>query len=193
MYNTELIILFPAYQYKRHFTLITPGTIHKIRLLNTYSDQIFFGRKEISNFFNHNSVFSSYDFKILELKIFNSDIKFQTVAIISETTEGCIFGEDITLSYNNQKILNWSKIIAKLIMLFLDNILFGSCVDTKNHTILFLKMLNKKDKFSSTFSIGKLTFYDVMFLRNLKKISGKIFSIKYNCLSKKFCVNFNFL
>nr|UXY86991.1 RNA 3'phosphate cyclase [Cryptomonas paramecium] len=193
MYNTELVILFPTYQHKKYFALVMPGTIHKIRLLNTYSDQVFFGRKEISDFFSHNPVFSSYDFKILELKIFNSDIKFQTIAIISETTEGCIFGEDITLSYNNQKILNWNKIIAKLMMLFLDNILFGDCIDAKNHIILFLKMLNKKDNFSSIFSMGKLTFHDVTFLRNLKKISGKIFSIKYNGLAKKFCVNFSFL
>nr|UXY88459.1 RNA 3'phosphate cyclase [Cryptomonas curvata] len=188
LYNTEIIIFFPKLQIKKQFTLINVGEINKIRIVNTYSKQNILTKNDIEVFLGKHLYRFNFDIKILGLKIANENFNFQTSTIISETTEGGVFGEDITYTFDKNKSINWNKILIKILNSLFEDIYSGSCVDKKNHVILLMKMLHNGKKNNSIARFGKLTFADVVFFRDLKKISGIIFSIKFNLPIKAFLI-----
>ena len=188
-YNTQIIIFFPKIQIKKEFKLINLGKINKIRIINSFStEENKLKKAYIESFFGKYIPKLSLDFKILDLKISNRNFNFQTTTIISETTEGCLFGEDITYIFTKNKRFDCYRILTKIFNSLLEDINVNSCVDKKCHIILFLKMLYNGKASNSIIRIGKLTFSDIGFFRDLKKISGTIFSIKYYLRIKSFLI-----
>ena len=188
LYNTEIVIFFPKLQIKKQFTLINVGEINKIRIVNTYSQRNILTKNDIEVFLEKYLYYFNFDIKILDLKIANENFNFQTTTIISETTEGCLFGEDITYTFNKNKSINWNKMLIKVLNALFEDIYSGSCIDKKNHIILLMKMLHNGIKNNSIARFGKLSFSDVIFFRDLKKISGIIFSIRFNFAVKAFLI-----
>jgi RNA 3'-terminal phosphate cyclase-like protein len=188
LYNTEIIIFFPKLQTIKQFTLINVGEINKIRIINTYSKKNILAKNDIEFFLGKHIDHFGFDIKILDLKIDNQNFNFQTTTIISETNEGCVFGEDITYIFNKTKSINWNKMLIKILISLFEDIYTGTCVDKKNHIILLVKMLFNGKTNNSIARFGKLTFADIIFFRDLKKISGIIFSIKFNSSMKAFLI-----
>nr|UXY87458.1 RNA 3'phosphate cyclase [Cryptomonas sp.] len=187
-WNTELIIFFPNTQIKKQFKLINPGIINKFRLVNTYSSNNILKREEIEEFLGRFSLPKNFNLKVLNIRVFNKNFNFQTTSLITETTEGCVFGEDTTFLVRKDKISNCNKILHNVICSLFEDVNTGSSVDKKNHIFLFLKILNNGKCNLSSGRLGKLTFLDIKFMRDLKKILGIVFSIKYDIIIKSFIV-----
>jgi RNA 3'-terminal phosphate cyclase-like protein len=188
IYNTQVIIFLPNIHIRKDFKLINLGKINKIRIINSFSGKNIIKKDFIELFIGKYFPKVKFDIKIIDLKISNKNFNFQTTTIITETTEGCLFGEDTTFVLSKNKRVDYNRILTKIFNSLLEDINLNNCVDKKYHIILFLKMLYNGKTSNSIICIGRLTFSDIGFLRDLKKISGIMLSIKYSSSVKKFLI-----
>ena len=186
--NTEIIFLFTKIYTKKDFKLVNLGLVNRIRIVNTYCGEIKNTKENIEIFIEKYFKRLEFDIKIFDLKIINRNFNLQTITIIIETTEGCLFGEDITFVMKKSIHVNWDKLLTKIFISLFEDINTNTCIDKKSHIILFLKMLHNGKVNNSIICIGKLTFSDIAFFRDLKKLCGIVFSIKYYSSVKFFLI-----
>ena len=187
--NTELVLFFPIMKINdKTLHLINLGIVNKIRIINTYVSKNAWKKKNVEDFFTKFALPHGFNLKILDLKINNKYFNFQTLSLIAETTQGCIFGEDITSYYKKYKSIDWKDVLSKLIVSFFDDIIAGNCIDKKNHIFLFLNMLYRmlagKKYTIPIVCLGKLSISDIKFFRDLKKLTGFFFLIRYHVLAR---------
>lgn len=176
--NTEILVFLKKSTCHRKFSLIQGGLLKQLRGIFTFSPSHFSPTEEgddLSVFFRN---FSRINYKLYNLTIPNKNILFKTFSLIAESTTGCIFGQDCTSSgFKKIKLLFRKKGMA-LFHSILEEINSGSCVDGRNHVLLFLRMFFLGKSICTGFSIKDLTFTCVQFLRDIKRTFGVIYSIR---------------
>ena len=106
-----MVIIFPKIRLKAQLSIVKLGTINRVRVINSYSVDAQLKKSEIENFFGNFLLYKGLDIKILDLKITSKSYNFQTITLIIETTEGCLFGEDFTFLINKYNLFNWNLIL----------------------------------------------------------------------------------
>jgi RNA 3'-terminal phosphate cyclase-like protein len=179
--NTEIVIFSSNTNRKTKFNFLNVGQLKKFRLIFTHSSNYNFVVNSINqlllNFYKN---CSKIDFRFYFLKIPNKNIHFQTISLFVESSLGFIFGKDFTsLNFQKKNFFFLRKKINELFSFLITEMDMKSCINGSNQTFLLLKMLVNGKSDQTSFSIGNLTYKTINFFRDVKKIFGIIFSIRF--------------
>lgn len=175
--NVEILMFSPNFLPHKGFSLADSGILKKIRVIFSYSSKNPFSSIYLEDFRELFFNFSGLNSKVYWIKIKNSNIFFQNISIIGETSTGCVLGGDFC-STNIKNSFYWKKKASNIFKSLVYLCKNGSCLDGSSQGIIFLRMLLINDKKKVKLNILKLTLNSINFFRDTKKMIGLIFSIR---------------
>jgi RNA 3'-terminal phosphate cyclase-like protein len=178
-YNTEILIFSSNSFSGTGFFLNNPGFFKNLRIIFTSSKNNIIKFNNMEKLKNNFQEFSQLNKKFYNIEISNKNIFFQTISVIGESSTGCILGRDFS-SIPKKNSNFWGDKIIKIFFSLIEEFDKEGCVDGQMQIFFFFRMLFLRKENQTEMCLSSLTLSSIEFLRDIKKISGIIFSIKAN-------------